>query len=234
MTEPRRLTVEFDDGTTAAIDSAKITDTLRMALIESGVCPPSQRIGSAKHYVLLEWDGWQEVFGVNADTVDLLRYFVIRRIEDRGRLSLNVGAEDPKLFIVKRLPKELKRIVVANATGVKTYDLSSEVERWEGIFESGGKFEYVKYDKVDPHSSHEAGESPETLAKFRDALKRELVECGRDPGTLLASAEAHRIDAYRQIARAMGIRGKEKQEDVYGFIELLLTSVADSGVHVEQ
>jgi hypothetical protein len=225
MSEPKRLTVEYDDGSTTSIDFATVTGKLRLGLAESGLCSLTPRIGAAKHYVLLDWDGWQEVFAIDADTVDLLRYFVIRRIEDRGRLSFNVGAEDPELSIVKRLPRELKGIVVANAAGMKTYDLTSEVERWEGVFESGGKIEYVKYDETDPQRQHGASQNAETEARLRDMFKRELTGRGLDPAKLLEMPENQRIDAYRQIARAVGIRGKERQEDVYGFIELMIRAL---------
>jgi hypothetical protein len=230
MKEPKRLAVEFDDGSTTSIDFAKVTGKLRSILAESGLCPLTPRVGAAKHYVLLDWDGWQEVFAVDADVVDPLRYFVIRRIEDRGRLSFEVGAEDPELFIIKRLPRELKGLVVANATGMKTYDFSSEAERWEGVFEAGGKIEYVKYDKTDPQRQNETRQNAETVTRLQDFLQRELVERGLDPPKLLAMPENQRIDEYRQITKAMGIRGKEKLEDVYGFVELMIRALNASRV----
>lgn len=222
MSNPLQLVVLYDDGTQRTIDFSKISIEVRLELAELGLCPPSISIGTSKQYVLLEWDGWKEVIGIDHESVELLRYYVIRRIEDRGRLSLNVGTEDPELYIIKRLPKELQRIVVTGSTGAKTYDLSSDIESWEGIFEAGGKIEFTKYDKTFPYSDQAQNDPENSVTRLLDALNRELAEVGLDPALLIASDERVRIEAYRQIATKMGIRGKVKQEDVYGFIDFLI------------
>jgi hypothetical protein len=88
MSEPKRLVVKYDDGSTKEADFADLNGQLRRQLAELGLCPPLKRVGAAKHYLLVRWqDGWQEVFAVDSDSAELLRYFVIERIEDRGRLS---------------------------------------------------------------------------------------------------------------------------------------------------
>jgi hypothetical protein len=228
MSQPKRLTVEYDDGSTKTVDFSKVDKQTREALTKLGVCPPPALVGNSKNYVLLQWDDWQEVMGLDTDTVDLLRYYVIRRIDDRGRLSFEVGGDNPELFVLERLPKELRGIIVTNAAGIKAYDLSSEVKRWEGIFEAGGKIEYVKYDKTDSRYQQALRETGESVTKLWDALSRELTERSFDPAKLIAAEEKARIDAYGQIAKGMGIRGKEKQEDVYGFINLLIRKLAAS------
>lgn len=227
MSEPKRLTVEYNDGSTRTLDFSKVDKQTREALTKLGLCPVPALVGTSKHYVLLQWDGWQEVVGMDKDTVELLRYYVIRRIEDRGRLSFEAGVDDPELFIVKRTPRELTGVIIAGTTGIKVYPLKDETERWEGIFEAGGKIEYMKYDKTDPRFQGLSGE-PERITRLQDSLKNELAKKQLVPATLLAFEETRRIQEYADIAKAMGIRGKEKQEDVYGFVEFLVKQLAAS------
>ncbi len=229
MSEPKYLSIEYDDGSTTSIDFSQVDTDLRSVLADLKLCPPPAGIRASKHYVLLQWDGWHEVIGVNSERVELLRYYVVRRIEDRGRLSFEVGSENPELFIVKRLPRELKGVIVAGTSGMSAYDFSSETERWEGIFESGGKIEYVKYDKSkNLKQQQEAPEVALPVARLLEALQSELTQRGVPAGELLVLEEPRRIEAYREIAHNMGIRGKERQRDVYGFIELLIEQVATS------
>src|SRR3990172_3947353 len=124
MSQPKRLVVKYDDGSTKEADFASLDGQLRLQLAELGLCPPLDRVGAAKHYVLVGWrDGWQEVFAVDADSAELLRYFVIERIEDRGRLSIDVGADYPELFIIKRTPKDVTETLIVSDDGIRSYGL---------------------------------------------------------------------------------------------------------------
>jgi len=59
-------------------------------------------------YVLLEWkDGWKEVYAVPPDVSDVRKYYVIRRVEEVGRLFLDRGDGYPELIEILRKPKEL-------------------------------------------------------------------------------------------------------------------------------
>ena len=230
MSQPKHLTVEYDDGFAKRIDFSKVDENLCSALADLGLCPHPAPIGVYKHYVLLQWDGWQEVVALDHESVELLRYYVIKRIEERGRLSFEVGSDDPELFIVKRLPRDLKGVIVAGASGMRAYDFPSETEKWEGIFESGGKIESVKYDKSkDPGQQQGATEVPAGVSRLREALQGELEKRGLRAGELLALEEPRRVQACREIAYEMGIRGKERQRDVNGFIELLIGQLATFG-----
>lgn len=222
MSEPRELSVVYDDGTTRTIDFSELNSKLQSELAKLGICPPPSRVGKSKHYALLEWDGWREVVGIDHETVDLLRYYVIRRIEDRGRLSFEVGSEDPELSIVKRVPRELRAVILMGTKGTRVYDLTAEAESWEGIFEAGGKIEYLKYDKHDPRYHKVSREMGEGVKKIEESLIAELAKRSLDPQALVSLDEAVKIEIYREIARAMGIQGMKKQEDVYGFIDFLI------------
>ena len=223
MSQPKRLVVTYDDGSSKEADFADLDGQLRLQLAELGLCPPLDRVGAAKHYLLVRWqDGWQEVFAVDTDSAELLRYFVIERIEDRGRLSIDVGADYPELFIIKRTPKEVTEAVIVGDDGIKSYGLGSQVERWEGIFEAGGKLEFVKYDRTSDAYPHESSEDPGALARTVDSLLDGLKKKGLTPSALLSMPEPLRLAEYKELADEAGIRGARKQEDVYGFIEMLL------------
>jgi hypothetical protein len=223
MSAPKRLRVEYEDGSTREIDFAKIDGSIVIQLAKLGLCPAPQEITSSKHYVILRWkDGWQEVIGVDHDTADLLRYYVIARIEDRARLSLEVGEYWPELFIIKRTPRDVTSILIVGNGGAKLYPLEEEMERWEGTFEAGGKKEYVKFDKINPRTPQACVEAPEELSQLAASLKGELARLNVPPQALLAMDTAKRIEIYGALARALGFRGHERQADVYGLIELLV------------
>jgi hypothetical protein len=230
MSQPKRLIVAYDDGSTKEARFADLDGPLQLRLAQLGLCPPLEHVGISKHYLLVRWqDGWQEVFAVDTDSAELLRYFVIERIEDRGRLSLDVGAEYPELLIVERTPKKVVEALIVGDDGVRSYGLGSGVERWEGIFEDGGKKELVKYDKTSDSYPHESSTQSETLAELLDGLRTELDKKGLSSQALLSMEEPLRVAQYRELAENLGLRGGRRQQDVYGLIETLLRNKGGSG-----
>jgi hypothetical protein len=230
MSQPKRLLVAYEDGSTKEADFAEIDGQLRLKLAQLGLCPPPDHVGTSKYYLLIRWrDGWQEVFGIETESADLLRYYVIQRIEDRGRLSIEVGADYPELLIVERTPRDVIGAAIVGSDSLKSYALGSEVERWEGIFEAGGKKEFVKYDKTSDAYPHESKEDPEALAEVLSALKAEIEKKGLTPRALLSMEEPLRVAEYRELASGASIRGGREQQDVYGFIEMLLKRLEGVG-----
>jgi hypothetical protein len=227
MSMPKLLRVEYEDGSTREIDFAKVDDSIVIQLAKLGLCPAPQEIISSKQYVILRWkDGWQEVIGVNHDTADLLRYYVITRVEDRARLSLEVGEYWPELFIIKRTPRDVTSIVIVREDGARVYPLEAELERWEGTFEAGGKKEYVKFDKINPRTPQVCVEAPEKLTELTVSVKEELARLNVSPQLLLAMDVKKRAETYGALAKALGFRGHERQADVYGLVELLIRRLA--------
>lgn len=223
MSQPKRLIVAYDDGSTREAEFSRLDGQLLLKLAQMGLCPPLEHVGASKHYLLVRWeDGWQEVFAVDADSAELLRYFVIERIEDRGRLSVDVGAEYPELFILKRTPKGVVEALIVGVEGVRSYGLESQVERWEGIFEDGGKKEFIKYDKTGDSYPHASSEESDALAKMLVDLRSALEQKGLSTKELLSREEPAKIAEYRELAGILGMRGGRRQQDVYGLIELLL------------
>lgn len=230
MSQPNKLVVQYDDGSSREVDYSKVDGETRYALQKLGLAPTGDRVGSAQHYLLMRWkDGWQEVLGVDKDSVDLLRYYVIERIDDRGRLSLETGEDYPQLLVLERTPRDLVGALIVGAGDVKSYPLEESVERWEGIFEAGGKREYVKFDKTSDKYPHEVATGPEALEPVLQALKAELEKAGLQPAALLALDEPERVAAYKGLASGAGLRGCSRQEDVYGFVEAMITRLGGAG-----
>jgi hypothetical protein len=215
--------VEYEDGSTKEIDFSKIDKPTIVSLAKLGLCPVPAEVASARHYLLLRWkDGWQEVIGADHDTAELLRYYVITRVEDRARLSLEVGESWPELFIIKRTPRDVTSILIVGSDGARLYSLDAELERWEGTFEAGGKKEYVKYDKTNPRAPQELREASDELSRLVESVKKELAERGLLPGALLAMDLNGRIETYREVAKTLGFKAMQREEDVYGLVEFLV------------
>ena len=128
------------------------------------------------------------------------------------------------------MPRDLNSLLIVDNDGAKYYEMESEVETCEGFFEAGGKREYTKYDKTDPAYPQGFRQGDEVLAELLNSLKCELDKDGLRAEELLTKDEETKIIEYEQIARRMGTRGKERQRDVYGFMELIVTRLAASGV----
>jgi hypothetical protein len=229
MKKLKGLELEYEDGTRQRINPDDLDINLQYRLTELGLCSAPPEISRSKHYLIMEWrNGWRETVAVNHDAASLIRYFVIHRLEDRGRLSLDVGDENPELMIIERLPSQLSRLLIVGDGGVKAYELGSELEVYEGIFEAGGKKEYWKYDRENPHFQKAYSESPEGIKDIENAVAGALKEKGLSPAGLLAAAPDKRREAYRDIAVEAGIRGMKRQSDVYGLVEMLLRRLSGS------
>jgi hypothetical protein len=223
MSAPKRLLVEYEDGSTKEVDFANIDREMVDCLTKLGLCRAPAEVASSKHYLILRWkDGWQEVLGVNHDTVELLRYYVITRVEDRARLSVDVGEYWPRLFIIERTPREVKDLLIVSNDSTRVCQLEAELERWEGTFEAGGKKEYAKYDKANPRVPQEMGEAPDELSRLVDTVRNELSARAVLPEALLKMDQNGRMETYRDLAKALGFRAMERQEDVYGLVEFLV------------
>jgi len=227
MSQPVKLVVEYDDGSTRRVDYAQVDGETRYRLAQMGLSPAGANVPSSKHYLVMKWkDGWQEVVAIDKESVELLRYYVIERIEDRGRLSLETGDDYPELLVIERTPRDLVGITIVGRDGAKSHALDASVDRWEGIFEAGGKREYVKFDKTSERYPQQSSDGREAVGSILAALRAELEVRGHDAKSLLAMEEAERVVEYKALASGANLRGSLRQEDVYGFVESMLTRIA--------
>lgn len=109
----QKLVVQYENGLEQEIPASDLPEKMLSELAAIG-SEKNGTEGDTKRYLLLEWkDGWKEVLRVPGDATDLIRYFVIRRPEEQGRLVIErKDADYPELVEIIRKPKELKRVTV--------------------------------------------------------------------------------------------------------------------------
>lgn len=224
----KNISLNYEDGTTKTFNTGELSNQLRTALTEAGFYKPTSEISKAKNYIVMQWgDGWKEVMAVNSDFVDLIRYYVIRRIEDRGRIALDTRTGYPELIVIERQPKEMCRMMIINGKKVKSYGLETEIERYEGIFEDGGKKEYKKFERGEPFFTNQIDESGDNLDDIKNAVSETLKKLNILPDELINMDTDLRMVKYKDIARVANIYGFKSEGDVYGFIELILKNLMD-------
>jgi hypothetical protein len=218
MNAPKNIIVEYEDGTRQEAAFDKLSSTGRMELSALGLCEPAAQ-DAGTHYLLLEWkDGWKEVMTVGGKAIEVLRYYTIERVEQIGRLSMEKAEGNPELLIVKRLPGRLERIIFVGANGPQSYALEEKA-----MVKEGGKTEHYFYDKTRPNFKME--ESAAASARYTallDALQGALEGKGITASGLLAMREGERLPLYKELAKTLGLRGAERQQDAYGFLTVAL------------
>lgn len=161
-----------------------------------------------KKYVLMKWkDGWQEVIAVEADAIDFDKYYVIERVEHFGRLVIErPEGEYPGLIIVDRAPMEIEKVVLADGDGERSLKQSS-------TYREGNRLEYT----------YELQKSQrDFIEEVKNNIKEVLSKKGISIKALLSKADSERFKDIESIAKAAHIMAGKKQEDVVGFIQVLL------------
>jgi len=216
---PKRLIVEYEDGSRKETDFRQLSKHSQRQLSKQGLCPPPL----SKSYLLLKWqDGWQEVLAVDESPVELLRYYVLERIEETGRMALLAEGDCPTLLLIQRKPKELDSLAIVGSSDTTVYSFEPRVKK-----EEGGKIEHVEYDRAERHFQHEQAMDAKTrVQEILDSLKTELSKKGVTVAKLLAMEPSQGVEEYKELAKTLGIRATEKQGDVYDFIQLMTEKLA--------
>ncbi len=221
MSSPRRLIIEYEDGSKKVTEFCQLDNETWLELSRSGLCPPPPPKKTLDHYVLMRWkDGWQEVVGISHVTAEPLRYYTLERMEEVGRMAFDVAEDYPLLFLVKRLPRHIETLLLVGRRGVKGYTLEEK-----RTVKEGGKIEHILYDRKGPSPGEYA---KDWLAAIKGQLKAEMKKKGLTAEQLLSMDDHQKVQAYFEIAKVLGIRGMEKQEDVYGFIQLIAENLLAS------
>lgn len=198
----RRIVLEFDDGTEA---SARFED-LPVPLQRDLLCQPfAARPSPApeeESFVVLQWnDGWKEVLKVDPAFREIIRYYVIRRPEDVGRLSLNQDDGYPELIEIGRKPMDLRRITFRDVFGcqvVRTEREGNKQDHHFGLTREG-----------------------EAFAEEAAAFERAVEELGIDPEVMREADPARIQDECQRIGRQMGLKAARCQQDLRDFIAYL-------------
>jgi hypothetical protein len=212
--------VEYEDGSIKGIEFSQLSPSTCFELSQKGLCPPpAEKPEALKHYLLLLWkNGWQEVIGVDKNSLELLRYYILERVEEVGRLALEVKGEYPLLFTIGRLPKELQRIIIVGKEDTKGYSLEPKIKK-----EEGDKIEHVEFDKAERHFQSDPDQRAESwYEELANSLRAELEKRGLTAERILTREPTERISEYRELARALNIRATGKQQDVYGLMQFMM------------
>lgn len=161
-----------------------------------------------KQYVLIQWkDGWQEVIGIEGDTVDFNKYYVIERLEQYGRLVFTrPKGEYPGLVVLDRAPLELEKVALVG-TGTE------RVMKQTSTYREGTRLEY-NYEL-------EQG-TGDFYAEVITNVKKALVDKGISAKDVLAQAGPEKVKELAALAKAARILGGKSQEDLIGFMEEVL------------
>ena len=196
----KKIIVQFDDGTQTEAAFEDLTAQSQRELLKQPVLFNFSPDGENKKFVLLEWkDGWKEVKAVDSGCTEINRYYVITRPEDVGRLSLQKEDGYPELLEIGRTPLDLKQIGF-----VENHEIVPKQSDREG----------KKVDHFFSLNTH-----GDLLSTAVEAFRKALDEEGLDMKTLSN-------DIYPKIARRMGVRAFEQQQDVFDFIDYLAKNAA--------
>jgi hypothetical protein len=218
MSAPKSVVVEYEDSTRREIAFSKLGQQAQIELASLGLCespcPRQQRA-----HLLLQWkDGWKEIVAVDERATELLRYYTIERVEEIGRVSLEVTGSAPELLLIKRLPGDVESILLVGSEELKAYGLQEKV-----TVKEGGKVEHVFYDKKRPDfRQHNAATASAWYAEILESLVTELQRQGVSAASVLVRGEEERRAFYNELANALKLRGTERQQDVHGFLEAAL------------
>ncbi len=225
MKKPKQLTIEYEDGSAKTIPFSQLDRSIWRELSGRGLSSPPSEAEPSKSYLLLRWkNGWQEVVGVDQDSVDLLRYYILERVEETGRVVLEAAADYPLLLTVKRLPKELESLTIVGSEPAKVYEVEPKKKK-----EEGDKIEHVEFDRAERHfQPHPKETGQDGLQEVARLLAGEVTKNDLSPKKLLNLNPSEKVAKFKDLAKAIGIRAMEKQEDLYGFLQLMVGKLAAS------
>lgn len=162
-------------------------------------------------YFLLEWkDGVQEVAAIEPESTGLLRYYVIARIEEHGRLAIASNSKYAGLIILDRKPRDLKKVVLTEDGTAREYLLTPAQEHHEGN-RVEHRFDFTQV---------EGG-----LDSLVNKLDEILQSKNKKAKAILEMSGQQKTDELEEIRREMKLRALTEEADVLGFIEMLLSRV---------
>jgi hypothetical protein len=166
---------------------------------------------SDKKYVLMKWkDGWQEVISIEGDAKEFEKYFVIERKEYFGRLVYKMPEGNyPGLIVIDRAPMEIEKIVMMEGEEEKSLKQVS-------TYKEGDRTEYnYELEKRDASLIDDVSKN----------VKEALAHQGVSAKDVLSMPDPDRFKEIEAIAEKAHIVGGKNQEDVVGFVQLILKKI---------
>jgi hypothetical protein len=74
----------------------------------------------------------------------------------------------------------------------------------------------------------EASTASDRFGTILEPLRSELQQKGLNGSELKSMSVEEQVGIYKEIAKALGLKGTERQSDVYGFIQLGIEKLAAS------
>ncbi len=201
-----RVIVEFEDGSTAESDFEKLPSQLQSELMRQPFASQAPTDTQKDKFLFLEWeDGWKEIIRVDPTCSEINRYYVISRVEDVGRLSINKEDGYPELIEIPRRPMALKRIHFLD-----TFSTSLERSDREGK-KTDHFFKLSKEGNM--------------VADIEVALKQACADTGIDVAKIRSSNPIEANELLEQLRRKMDLKASFRAQDVYDFIAGLAHTV---------
>jgi hypothetical protein len=161
------------------------------------------------NFLILEWsDGWREVIRVSS-IKGFLRYYVIQRMENVGRLVLDKVEGYPELLIIERKPRDLSKIVLYGMN--KAYRVNLRRKERFG-------------DKVELSGHEEVEDSGEIKKEFVNALRKR----GYDPNALLSLKDDELKERLKELGNEINLYPSVDPRDAFDFMKLLLEELVKS------
>jgi len=201
--KPTKIIVEFDNKSRVEVPFEELPVSVQLELLRQPFASRPNPEPEKGRFVLLEWeDGWKEVIQVAPSFTDINRYYVISRLEDVGRLSLNNPKGYPELIEIVRKPFSLKKITFMDSFRLTMERSSREGHKTEHLFKLTKEGE--------AHS--------EIIASFKKAVEEEGIDL-----RILRSREPDVIQKeYEKIRQKMDIKALSRQQDALDFIAYLV------------
>jgi len=153
-------------------------------------------------YALIKWkDGYQQVAALDEESKGILRYYVVERVEQFGRLAIDSTAQYPGLKIIGRKPDQIESITLTEDGSAKVFTLTPKEDKAEG-------------GRIDHHYAVKEIDN-KVMDELVAKLKKIALEMGIDPKTA-------KEEDLEKIRKALGLSAFEKEAEVLSFIKMLL------------
>lgn len=139
----------------------------------------------------------------------MLRYYVISRVEEYGRLAIESSGKYADLIVLDRKPRELEKIVFAGDDKATEYVLTPAEEYDEGD-RTEHRFDFTQADV--------------RLDSLANNLKEVLQTSGNKAKAILEMSGERKRAKLEEIRRMMKLRAVTKEADVLSFIKMLLSN----------
>jgi len=201
-----RVIIEFEDGSTAENDFENLPSQLQSELMRQPFASQTCTDSKKGKFLFLEWkDGWKETIQVDPTCSEINRYYVISRVEDAGRLSINKEDGYPELIEITRKPMELKRIHFSDTFSTSLEKSDREGKKTDHFFKL----------------SKEGNMAADILAAFKQAC----TDTGIDAGTIGIANSTESKKLHETLRTKMDLKAGLRVQDVYDFIVELAQTV---------